>query len=337
MSFLNECYCVLRKSNKDMIVVHDYSGINYSLFVNSDTSTFCKKLTSFPIDFTNYYFYINSNDDIYGIFNDTKINIVKFNTLTNEFNTLTTIEYDYKNFSLNFPYIYILDNDIHIIYYLTNKSYPTTVLFHHYRHNNKWIENKIDFINTPILDNFTVFFNNDTPTIFYLKDINGVTQILSSVFNISTCTWSTPIQITNSVSNKVYLSIVKDYLNFYHVAFSESHKNGYCVTYINGYLNSDSFKTTLYKSLNKPSDSSFTTLIKHEDTLRIMWVENKILYTSTSCDLGNYWSDYVEDEFSMSNKFIRSYFKSNYRYDLDYNCSSIFIAKDDISILGFDK
>lgn len=336
MSFFNECSYILRKSNKDMIFIDINSKLMCSCFKNSETPIHYSTITSSDIDFTNCYFDIDKNDNIYGIVNDRKINIVQFDCLHNKFNYIYTIEYDFKNFSLDFPYIYMIDNDIHIIYYLTSQASPTTILFHHYRHNNKWIENKIDFINTPVLDNFTVFFNNNSPIIFYLRDIDGIPQVLTSTFNLSTCIWSTPLQITNSIGNKFYLSIIKDYLNFYHIVFAESSENAYCLRYINGYLSNDSFNIELDKLVTPPGEYSFPTLIKHKEKIYLMWVSNKILYTSVSKDLGVSWSNFLEDEFSMTNKFIRGYIKSNYSIDLDYICSSLFISRNEISILGFD-
>lgn len=335
MSFFNECYYILRNSNKDMLVINSNNGIVYDYLTKSEVSSSSNSLTNSQIDFTNYYFDIDFEDTIYGIFNDTSINIVKFNNFNNRFYCLNKIEYDYKNFNIDFPYIHFVGDDIHISYYLTSKSSTTTVLFHHYRHDNKWTESKIDFINTPVLDNFIVFFNQDTPTIFYLKDYNGFPQIFTSTFNISMSNWSTPLQITDSSTSKIYLSVIKDYLNFYHITFSESNENGYSVKYINGYLNSNSFEITLSKYITYPSDCVFPTLIKHGKTIYLMWVEHKLLYTSFSKDLGLSWNEFIQDEFGMTSKFIRSYFKSNYANDFDYNCNTLFISKDDISILGF--
>lgn len=335
MSFFNECSYILRKSNKDMIFLSSNLELTYNYFLDSEVSLLCNKLTNFPIDFTSYYFDIDEDDNIYGIFNDESIHIVGFDYCSNKFSTLNKIEYDFKNFTLDFPYIKFIDDDIHIIYYLTSKSSSTTVLFHHYRHNNKWFENKIDFINIPILDNFKVFFNNNTPIIFYLKDIDGIPQVLTSMFNVSTCMWNNPIQLTYSMSNKIYLSVISDHLNFYHISFSENISSAYAIRYINGYLNPDSFQVNISKIVTDPGDCSFPTIIKFKDIVYLMWVQNRFLYTSLSNDLGMSWSDFLEDDFSTKNQFIRCFINSNYHHDLEYNCSSLFISKSDISILGF--
>lgn len=336
MGFFNECAYILRKSNKDMMVIKAYDGLKYNYFKNSEENLLCNTLTNNKLCFSNYYFDIDSSDIIYGIFNDKTLNIVNFNDSLKKYFIVNKIEYDYKNFSIDFPYIKFIDDDIHILYYLTSKTSSTTILFHHYRHNNTWFENKIDFINIPVIDNFTVFFNNNTPIIFYIGYINGFTQVLTSSFNLSTCTWSKPFKITSTDTNKIYLSVIRDHLNFYHISFSETLESRYCIKYINGYLYSNTFDLCTDQTITSSGEYTFPSLIKYNDSLYLMWVTNKILYTSISSDLGISWSDSSEDDFSMSNKFIRCFIKSNYSLDLEYNCSSLFIADSDISILGFD-
>lgn len=335
MGFFNECSYILRNSEKDMMFINNNSNLNYNLFFKSEGISSYNILLDYPLSFSKYYFDIDNNDLIYGILNNESIDVVSFDYISNRFNMINKIEYDYTQFSLDFPYIKFIDDDIHILYYLTDNSSSTTILFHHYRHNNIWFENKIDFINTSILDNFTVFFNNNSPIIFYIGCTNGVTQILTSSFNLSTCMWSEPIQLTSSINNKIYLSVISDSMNFYHITFSEAVDNGYCVRYLNGYLNLNKFTINLSKLVTTSKDCSFPSLISHKENLYLMWVQDKILYTIKSIDLGLSWSEPWEDIYTMSNKFIRSFIKSNYKDDLVYNCSSVFISDKDISILGF--
>lgn len=336
MGFFNEYEYVLRKSNKDMMVIKPYNGLMYNYFRNSEENLLCSSITNSPLTFSNYYFDIDKNDIIYGIYNDKNLNIVSFNDTLKKFSIINQIEYDYQNFSIDFPYIKFIDDDIHILYYLTNKASSSTILFHHYRHNDIWFENKIDFINIPFIDSFTVFFNNNTPIIFYIGDTNGTTQIFTSSFNISTCLWSKPFQITSDSTNKIYLSVIRDSLNFYHITFSETLENSYCVRYLNGYLNSDTFDICSSNIVTDAGEYVFPNIIKFGNLLYLMWVNNKILYTSISNNLGLFWNDGIEDTFSMSNKFNRCCIKSNYPLDLEYNSSSLFISDKDISILGFD-
>lgn len=336
MGFFNECSYILRTSKKDMIFINSDSKLNYNYFFRSEGVSQRGILLNTSLSFSNYYFDIDKDDIIYGILNNQSLDIVTFDYQSNNFNIVNKIEYDYTRFSLDFPYIKFIDDDIHVIYYLTDRSSSITILFHHYRHNGIWFENKIDFIDTSLLDSFTVFFNNDSPIVFYIGSINGITQILTSSFNISTCMWADPVQLTNSITNKVYLSVINDSMNFYHITFSEGIDNGYCIRYLNGYLNSNKFSTSISKLVTSSKDCSFPSLITHKESLYLMWIQDKILYTIKSADLGLSWSDNLEDIYSMSNKFIRSFIKSNYKDDLEYNCSFVFISDKDICILGLN-
>lgn len=332
MGFFNECSYIIRKSNKDMILINSDNRLYYQYFKNSNLKVNSEYITNFPIDFSNYYFDIDSSDNLYGIFLDNKINILKFNN--DNFTKFRTIDYDFKNYNISFPFIKFIDNKIHIFYYLTNKNYPITILFHHYNNGNSWYENKIDFINLPILDNFTVYFNQNTPTIFYLKENNGFPQVYCSKFNLENLMWDKPICITNSLENKIYLSVLKDKLNFYHISYCESFKYKYNIKYLNGYLNNQSFDVNINKLLFKDSLYLYPSLLKYNNSLFLSYIYKNILYTCYSKDLGVNWSNPFEDTLSINDKFIRAFFKTNYNPDKNYISTNVFITKSPFGILG---
>lgn len=334
MGFFNECSYVLRKSNKDMIIINGENNLVCNFFKNSDLCILKENIMNMPLDYSKYYFDIDSNDNIYGIYIDNYINILKLNNNTTRFKPLHTVDYDFINFDITFPYIKLIDSEIHIIYYLTNKSNPTTILFHHYYNGSTWIENKIDFINLPILDNFIVYFNNNTPTIFYLKDHNEFSQICSSTFNTNSSTWDNSILITHSNSNKIYLYVLKDKLNFYHFSYCESIEGKYSIKYLNGYLKNNYFEELTNKILNTPYLYLFPSLLEYKNVIYIFYIEDNKLYTCYTKDLGVNWSEPLEDCYSINEKFIRSYFKSKYEYDLSYNTNILFTCKNPFSILG---
>ncbi len=334
MGFFNECSYVLRKSNKDMIIINVENNLIYNYFKNSDLCILKENIINKPLDYSKYYFDIDLNDNIYGIYIDNCINILKLSNNTTKFKSINTISYDFINFDITFPYIKFIDNEIHIIYYLTSQSNPTTILFHHYYNGCKWVENKIDFINLPILDNFIVKFNNNTPTIFYIKDNNDFSQICSSTFNTNSCIWDNRILITNSNSSKIYLSVLKDKLNFYHFSYCESIEGKYSIKYLNGYLKNNFFEKLTNKFLNTPHVYLFPSLLEYKNVIHIFYIKDNKLYTYNTKDLGINWSHPLEDYYSINEKFIRSYFKSNYKLDLKYNTNSLFTCKTPFSILG---
>ena len=226
-------------------------------------------------------------------------------------------------------------NNAHIFYYVFNNSSTNTcALFHHYKNNDYWIENKIDFINHLVLDSFTVLWNESVPTIFYLKLVNGCEEVFASRFNSGTFCWSDPIQITSSGKNKIYLDIIRDSMNFYHICFCEYIKNGYVVKHISGYLNENKFNIDTSSYLSEPSTCMYPSLVKTDNTLFVSWVNFNKLFTSSSDNLGKTWSHSTIDELSTEDDFIRSAFYSNYEKDLKYNVSHVFSTLNDVGILG---
>ena len=234
-----------------------------------------------------------------------------------------------------FPYVKYIEDNPHIFYYVfNNNSINTCALFHHYKHKDYWIENKIDFINHIVLNNFTVLWNGSIPTIFYFNLVNGCEEVFASIFNLGTFTWSDPIQITNSGYNKLYLSAIRDNINFYHICFCEYENNGYIVKYINGYLSENKFNLKTSSYLSEPSTCMYPELIKNNSKLLLSWVNYNKLFTCTSTNDGLTWSKPNIDEYSLEDNFIRSTFYSNYKDDLEYNISHVFSTLNDVGILG---
>ncbi|MCU9809241.1 hypothetical protein LEQ06_14360 [Paraclostridium sp. AKS46] len=55
MGFFNECSYVIRKSNKDMILIKSENILSYKYFKNSDSMIHSENMTLVPIDFSSYY------------------------------------------------------------------------------------------------------------------------------------------------------------------------------------------------------------------------------------------------------------------------------------------
>lgn len=337
MSFINEYCSIIRRSNKDMFYMHfGNDGLYYNYYDIRGYVVYRDKLISDPdLDFTRYSFSLDKNNNVYCIYCDKYLQVLECKENSYLFTQKEYITYNYKKFGLAFPYVEYIDDSPHIFYYVfNNNSTGTCALFHHYKHNDYWIENKIDFINYIVLDNFTVTWNGSCPTIFYFNLVNGCEEIFTSRFNLGTFTWSEPLQITNSGKNKLYLSIIRDSINFYHICFCENNGSGYAVKYISGYLNENKFNLSTYSYLTEPSTCMYPSLVKVDNSLYVSWVNFNKLFTSTSQNLGNSWSQPVVDEGSIEDKFIRSSFYSNYEEDLKYNVSNVFSTINDVGILG---
>lgn len=336
MSFINKCSTIIRRSDKeifkfyiDNIIKIDHYDKDNNL-ISSDTFD---KLNG--MDFTNCSFCLNNND-IYGIYKNDSLKMIHIPRGSSIISKKDILTYDSKKFDIIFPYINVINNSIHILYYVyNNNSTNTCALFHHYYNNGVWIENKIDFINHIVLDNFTVLWIQNSPIVFYFNLVNGCEEVFFSRFNSSTLSWSNPCQITNSNKNKLYLSVLKDSMNFYHLTFCECIDNGYAVKYMNGYLNENKLDIGISIYVSGPSTCIYPSLVKQKSTIYLMWVNYNKLYTSISNDLGKTWSEHEIDETSIDEDFCRARFLSNYSGDLSYNLTSIFTVNDDITIIGF--
>lgn len=337
MSFINERCAIIRRSDKDMFYMYlGNDGLYYNYYdprgyiVHRD-----KLINDRDLDFTKYSFSLDKNNNVHCIYCNNSLQILECKNKSFIFTQIEYITYDYKKFGLAFPYVKYIENNPHIFYYVfNNNSTNTCALFHHYKHDDYWIENKIDFINPIVLDNFTVLWNESSPTIFYFNLVNGCEEVFSCRFNLGTFTWSDPVQITNTGHNKMYLSVIRDSINFYHFCFCEYENNGYIVKYINGYLNEKKFNLKTSAYLSRPSTCMYPSLVKTDSTLYVSWVNFNKLFTSSSKNCGSCWSEPTVDKFSKDDKFIRSIFCSNYKEDLKYSVSHVFSSMDDVGILG---
>lgn len=337
MSFINSCSTIVRRSNKEMFYIHYDNGIVFDYFNDNGEFVSSKKIKNNRfIDFTNAYFTLDKYDNVYGIYNNNGLKMVDVKKGSSTINEIPILNYDVNKFSILFPYIHTINDSIHIIYHVySNSSSNSSALLHHYRHNGVWMENKIDFVNQVISDNFVVVWVSDSPIVFYFNLVNGYEELFFSRFNSNTVSWSNPIQITNSKKNKLYLSVLKDNMNFYHITFCENGGNGYAVKYLNGYLNENSLYIDTSVYITGPSTCMYPSLIKEKSKLYIMWVNYGKLHTSFSTDIGKEWSDHDIDDSSIEDDFVRANFFSNYITDSDYNVSSVFTTNDYIGILGF--
>lgn len=337
MGFLNTSSTIIRRSDKGMFFIRLDDGIVFDYFNNQNELISSQRISpKKDIDFTNINFTLDKHDNIYGIYDDSNLILIEIPNYSSEISKKEIISYDNKKFDISFPYINCLDDSIHILYYVYNmNNSDTCALFHHYKEKDTWIENKIDFIDNIILDNFSVISNRNSLVVFYFKLVNSHEQLFFSQFNSSNSTWSTPIQITNSDNSKIYLSVLKDSMNFYHISFCENIDSGYVVRYLNGYLSEGKFDIEVSSSITSPSTCMYPSLLQKGSIIYIMWVEFGKLKTSISYDFGKTWSKHKIDEFSIEEDFIRSSFISNYKDDIPYNVSSVFTTPSIVEILGF--
>lgn len=337
MSFINECCAIIRRSDKDMFYIYlETDGLCYNYYDANGYIVHKNKIISdIDLDFTKYSFSLDKNNNIYCIYCNNSLQVLQCNEGSSMFTQKEYITYDYNKFGLIFPYVKYIDKNSHIFYYVfNNNSSNTCALFHNYKHNDYWIENKIDFINYIVLNNFIILWNKSVPTVFYLNLINGCEEVFCARFNIESLTWREPLQITNTGKNKIYLSGIKDSINFYHLCFCEYEGSGYIVKYVSVYLNENKFNLHTSSCLSPPCACMYPSIIKVRNTILVSWVNFNKLFTCSSKNFGKSWSKPIVDDYSTQDKFIRASFDSNYEEDLKYNVSHVFSTINDVGILG---
>ncbi len=336
MGFINTQSTIIRKSSKNIFNIYNDRCLKFDLFDGKNNFISSISLDKYKnIDFTNSYFSLDKDDSIYGIYKDNALKILELDS-NNEIYTNDVLLYDANKFDIMYPYIKMINGSIHILYYVFNKNNSNTcALVHHFYRDGVWKENKIDFIQHNILDKFTVAFKNNSLVVFYLNLVNGFEEVFFSKFDMDKLKWSTPNQITNSNKSKIYLSVLEDDTNFYHIAFCENLNNGLRVKYINGHLDRNTFNINTSNYITGPSVCMYPNILRHDNSIYIMWVNFNKLYTSVSTDLGKTWSDHSIDEYSMEEGFCISNFISNYLGDKSYNSTAVFSIYKNIDILGF--
>lgn len=336
MTFVNKTKFILRKSDNNLVIFNIDDNIKYNVLdYNLDLIT-SKILYSGNFSYINCWFDIDKNDFIYGIINDSNGKLININIKDDVLKDYTLLKYDYMNFIIKFPYIKILDNEEHVIYFSINKKNKYLgQLIHIYKNNDVYIKNKIDYINYNILSNFTVTWKYNIPTIFYFNIVNGFEEIFISTFNIDTLKWSKPSMITNTRKNKIYLDVINTKNDYYHIVYSENHDYKYYCRYLKLTLKNNKFKIIKSNSVKNNIMCLFPNLIYNNSNLFIQWVEYHDLYTCKSSDEGEVWDEPIKNNDVSNHHFLRYYYKSNFNLNNDSYLSYIFGIDDKYDIDNF--
>lgn len=336
MPFIKEFETILRKADKSIYKLSLTNGITCSYIDPNLNLISSNNILKGKYNIYDVWFDLDINNTMYGIINDKVSGYLSYINMDDTIRKCNLIKYNKDRFKVMFPYIKKTNTNHHIIYYLIdNKLNSTCDLIDYYKKDGQYIPNKIDTLNFGILSNFIVTWNNNIPTIFYFKLIDGYEEVFSSTLDVYTNTWSTPLQITNTKRNKLYLSVVREYANLYHIVFSENFFNKYRCHYINGYLEDDSFNTSKSLLIGNTIGCTFPHLIQYNSIIYIQWIEYHDLYTCYSNNFGHSWSNPILDETGSKLPFTRYQFISNSDTDSDYKLSTVFGCKDSIKLLGF--
>ncbi|MBN1038997.1 hypothetical protein DVW12_09815 [Clostridium botulinum] len=335
MTFLRTFDTLLHKSDNHFYKINSKNGITLYNYAYNFQLISSKKIIDGNFSFVDYWFDISTNDAIYGIINNKK-NALLYTYITNKYIIKSTlIKYDPDSTCIKFICIKNIDETTHIFYFSLSKFQTCTCeLIHHYKQNNIWKTCKIDTISYEVLTNFVVIYDNDIPSIFYFKLVDGFEELFISTFNISQCNWSIAMQITSSKKHKIYLSGIKDSNNYYHLLFSENNTNKYCCTYISGYIKNNTFNVINNWTIADTVACTFPNLIEYNHKIYANWIEYHTLYVRSSPNNGNNWSDILIDYDSSSLEFVYCNYHSNFTYDKNLNSYALYRDENSNTLLG---
>ncbi|MDK2564050.1 hypothetical protein QOZ84_10855 [Romboutsia sedimentorum] len=329
MSFFNKTYIFIRKLDETINILNFDKSIICNTMDSNFNNLYSINIIDGDYSFVDVWFEIDSSDNIYGILNNKKGKLLYINIKDKNIEENTLLKYDYKNFFIKFPFIKIISNETHAIYYSMNKNNSNlTTIVHIYMHDNICIKNSIDLINYNILTNFIVTWDNNIPTIFYFKVINGFEELFFCTYDLNEFKWLNPIQMTNSQKNKIYLSVINNDENFYHIVFSENNDGKYYCAYLNAYIRCDNFKVYNHIYISSNIMCLFPNLIEYNSILYAQWVEYFNLYTCKSIDNGKTWTQPIASRHLSISPALIYQFKSNFKDDRIYNLSSLFTFED---------
>lgn len=204
---------------------------------------------------------------------------------------------------------------------------------HYYKKNNLWVKSNIDFLNYTLLNNFEVIINENDLKIYYFKLIDGYEELFVANYSFDKEKWDIPIQLTFSKKSKVYLSLLKDSKNIYHIVYSEKNQNQFYCKYMNLFFENKtpSIQSNIFLSTKIPS--LFPNIIKYKDILYCQWMEYNHLYTTYSLNNGENWSNIKLFNEIYNYSFTQFIFKSNNK-DEYLNAPKFYSYTNSLKLLG---
>lgn len=326
MPFIREYGTILKRAD-GIICSIDY---NNGIFINCDDekNIYNEKIIDGDLSFVDVWFDIDDKDKIYGVINDTKGSIFYLECKNNIISKTNFYNYDKNNTLIKFPYIKNINDNKHIIYYSMD-SYNGNFfkLIHYKKSNDKVVKREIDRLGCFILSNFCVEFNEDMMYVFYFKIVDELEEVFVCFYNINEDKWESPIQLTSTNKQKVYLSLVRDNNNNFYINYAENNDNKYYCMCLKVNILKDKVIDKNIKVINKCIECTFPQIIMKNNRLYVQWVEYGKLMECFSDDFGESFSMAKIFSKSIDNDFVRYNYSSNNKDDKDLSLITIFIEK----------
>lgn len=335
MPFVREFNTLLYDSNNNVLFIDLNNGITFSLYDINRSLISRKQIDKYETSFVTSHFDIDSNDNIYGLVSS-EAGTLKYICLINNY-LIKKIIFKYNPYenAIKFPYIKNVYGYTNIFYYLLNNQTPHTCsLIHKYRKNDKWVESTIDYINYDVLTNFKVINTPSHIIIFYYNIFHTCEELFMKCFSLKDNIWSEPYQITFSQKSKMYLSVIKDINDCYHITYAENKSGQYHCCYINGYTNFQTFSSKISKVFSDCITCTFPTVLYYNHILYIQWTEYNVLNFISSNDNGQTWDHTKIDTVSINNNFSCCRLGTNVKKNNNNIIYSFFNQQGFINILG---
>lgn len=331
MSLCKNFNTLLRKSDNSLsIISYENNGVFIESLSNSRTTISKKRITKEISSFASSYFDIDKSDTVYGLLNEG--GSLKYIEISGEdIKKITLIEYTGQTKEVLFPEIKILDKEIHIFFYEISLNDCCTFV-HYYSNGGKWIRFVISKIDTFMLTNYCVLWDDNRPSIIFLNKVCDSEEILLTQFTSKKKCWGIETVLTDSKKPKVYLSAYKDKSNNLHLTYSENNNNKYYCTYSKISLATDDYTILDNRYISKTTICEFPHIIYINNILYIQWSEYDNIFTT-------YFDSYSQNFLASFryNDILRDVPKCYmYRcYNKDNDFTNIFYTqKDSYNIIG---
>ncbi len=339
MGFLNNVHTIIRKSNGNLFDFYIEDQCLFSReFVWKKGWNEPDKLLEDTLK-NQFDIKIDNQDMLYGVINNNRGEVIYLDSKKGKINYKIFFEFDSTKYMLVYPRILKIDPKIHITYYLQNNENKTMwAMINHYFDGETWHQNKVDMISAnPVINPFYMTNSYELTSIFYINQVNGVEEITLRDFNVDSKNWMDKKEITSTKNPKLYLDVLKDNSDIYHIAWVEFIKENLVVRYKKFNIKDNNSNSHNVITLSQPSNCTFPTIIKTNKTLWVVWVQMNKLYSCFSLDEGKTWSNPKIDSKSLDVNFIRYRFCSNHPNDTDnFKLNNTFgTYKPSISFIGF--
>lgn len=333
MCFSRDFITIVKNRNQDLYKIDSQNGLNISKYNSEGTLIYSKKICQYNYTFIDYWFDIDSNDNIYGVINNKQGSLMYILIKNKIIIRKQLLHYDNSKMFIKFIYFNKRDNSKNLLYYYADNYAPLKCnLIHYYYNGQEWHKNVIDSVNNTTLTNYVVIYdNNSTMNVLYHKLCNNFEQLFLSYFDKQSLSWSEPIQITNSQSNKIYLSAIIDKNNKFHILFSEKNLYKYECSYISGFIAKNQFNLLHYNTLGSCTACSFPSIIEKDSKISAQWSEYNNLYVCSTNNSGDSWGPVIINSEAFSNPFTCCSYK---KIKNEINSNSVFIDLNTLKIIG---